>query len=298
MSIFDFIYIHLNQLYRKLRKQNLKANSKKIFDYIQSANFEYGLSNEHRTQKIVISLTTFLARLDTIELCLKSLCLQTVKPDKIIIWLDSDGDNDIVSSKLSVYNQYGIEFFFQPEQLKSHKKYYYAIQKFPNDIIITVDDDAVYSPDLVESLLIAHKKNPRCVCARRVHYITRKFNRKIHSYNNWINNYIFTTNPSNRLIATGIGGVLYPPKVLFKDSFDKEKIEKLCLHQDDIWLKYMELLQGTKVVWAKNNSPEPYTVENSQNISLSKLNVGNSENDICIEKLTRTFKLEIDGKKI
>ena len=30
------------------------------------------------------------------------------------------------------------------EDLKAHKKYYYAFKEYPDDIVITVDDDVIY----------------------------------------------------------------------------------------------------------------------------------------------------------
>lgn len=298
LKALDYTYVHLNKYLRKARKKSLEANKKIIFDYVTSSQFQYGLNTEPREIKIIVSLTTFPARFDMIELCLKSLVLQTIKPDKIMVYLDNNCIQSEIDLKLGKYMQYGIEFILKQEDLKPHKKYFYAMQDFPNDIVITVDDDAIYPPDLIESLLLANKKYPDCICARRVHKITRKFNGELHSYNNWINNYTISKKPSFKLIATGIGGVLYPPNCLDKRAFDKQSIMQTSLRQDDLWLKFMEVLNGTKTVWASNKCPEPYTIENSQTVCLSHENVANFQNDNAINLLTSKFKIEIDGKKI
>ena len=293
--IADYIYIHLNRYSRIIKKQKYNKTKSRILNFVEQADFTYGLSNENRQQKIIISLTTYPARFATIKLCLKSLLLQTVKPDRIIIYLGSDSSN-VPTEELDFFKQFGIETVLKEGNLKPHKKYFYAMQEFPNDLIITVDDDCVYPPTLVENLLKAHKKNPDCVIACRTHKIMRKLNGSLHSYNNWINNWTNTKKPSFNLIATGCGGVLYPPHCLNKKAFDKDAIIKHCLNADDIWLKFMQVLNGTKLVTAKSECPEPAGVPDSQNTSLSKENVALSQNDVYITALTKLLNIEIDER--
>lgn len=47
--------------------------------------------------------------------------------------------------------------------MRAHGKYHYAMQDFPNSIIVTVDDDMIYPNDTIESLWNAHVKYPNCV---------------------------------------------------------------------------------------------------------------------------------------
>ena len=295
-SIIDYIYIRLNRIQRFFKKKKYLFFQKKIKKIVESAEYEYGLNTAKRDRKIIVSLTTYPKRFKTIHLCLKSLLLQTVKPDKIIIYLGSDSKNEKLDDLL-FFKQFGVEILLKiDEDLKPHKKYLYAMQDYPEDIIITVDDDCIYNQKLIESLLKTHKKHPDCVEAARVHKIMRKHDKSLHSYNNWINNYTLSTKPAFNLIATGCGGILYPPHCFKKGLFDKEMIMKYCLRADDIWLKYNENLSNIKIVWAKNSCPEPLSIETSQTVSLSKENVGLSKNDEYIEKLKSLFCLEIDNK--
>ena len=107
--------------------------------------------------------------------------------------------------------KYGIEFIRTNDNLMPHKKYFYAMQTFPDDIVITVDDDCMYSKNLVKMLYKTHKNHPDCIAAVRVHKMTYGKGKNLYSYNNWINNYTFRRKPSYTLMATGVGGVLYPP---------------------------------------------------------------------------------------
>lgn len=59
------------------------------------------------------------------------------------------------------------------------------------------------------------------------------------------------------LLATGVGGILYPPHCMDNRLFDIEKIQQLCLYGDDIWLKAMQLLSGTPVVAIFHENQHP-----------------------------------------
>lgn len=64
-----------------------------------------------------------------------------------------------------------IEVLKADEDILGHKKYFYAMQKYKDLPIITVDDDSVYSKDLVQLLYDNYKKHPRCVSSMRTHRI-------------------------------------------------------------------------------------------------------------------------------
>src|SRR5699024_12638905 len=62
---------------------------------------------------------------------------QTYPPDKIILWLAKEqfeGRNTLPNNLLDLEKR-GLEIVFCDEDLRSHKKYYYAIKKFSKDIL-------------------------------------------------------------------------------------------------------------------------------------------------------------------
>ena len=112
----------MSRLVNKLKHEILRY--KVIFH-----KFRYGLNNIPRKEKIIISMTTFPKRFENIDLCIKSLLLQTMKPDKIIIWLGSDSDEFMISKYLRKYEKYGITIFVDSDlNIKSHKKYLRILQ--------------------------------------------------------------------------------------------------------------------------------------------------------------------------
>lgn len=263
-----------------------------VIEKVKKAPFEYGLyQGSKREKKIIVSLTSYPPRFNNIYMCLKSLLCQSMKPDKIIVWFGSDTEETKLTEKMRELQRYGIEYRFdQNHNLKPHKKYFYAMQEFPDDIVITVDDDSVYPPNTIASLYSSYLRHPNCVSARRVHKMT--FNNGIlDTYDNWKKEYRGERTESSKLVAVGVGGVLYPPRCLPKETFDLKAIVDLCLGADDIWLKCMELLKGTKVVWVPCFFCHPPALGISS--SLWQGNVGQNQNDYYLQRVVNQYEIDI-----
>lgn len=243
-------------------------------------------------EHIVVSLTTYQPRFKSVCQTLRTLLNQTLKPNRIIVYLDCS-EKDITEEMRSLIER-GIEYRYNCENLKSHKKYYFVFKEFPESLVITVDDDILYPVDTVESLYRSYKNHPDCVSARRVHKITFDFDGKINPYGSkWGWECKSETEPSYLLFATGSSGILYPPHCLDERVFDKDTMLADCPNADDVWLKTMELLKGTKVVWAPNQCVLPPFVPESQDVGLCYSNVSAGGNDKHIENMVRLFGNEI-----
>lgn len=282
------------KIWERIRSKYFRVRDKKTgkrrLDFISKKPFENGIyQGPERKEKIIVSMASYAGRYEVLPVALKSLLLQKVKADKIIVWLDEDNSQNALTEELKKLQEYGVEFRFTNDGIKPHKKYLYAMKEFPNDCVITVDDDLIYSEDMIESLLLYHQRYPNVVCARRVHKITFSENGEIKSYNDWKYEYRDSCVPAFNLCATGGGGTLYPPNTLPKDAFDVALIKELCLDADDIWLKIMELKKRIKVVWVKCKYVMPLEVYGSQESSLNATNVIKKKNDLFLEKLIEKY---------
>lgn len=267
-----------------------------VIHKVKSAGLVYGLNEtEKRERRIVVSLTSYPARFQSVHLCLKSLLLQSVKPDRIILWLGSDTAKEDLTEEMRRLEGYGVEYRFDGERnIKPHKKYYYAMQEFPEDIVITVDDDAVYPPKTIESLMKSYALHPDAVSARRVHKIALEQDGRVAAYKTWKKEYKKEKRASADLMAVGVGGILYPPHCLDERAFDIEKIQELCLDADDIWLKCMELLKGTKVVWVPCFFAHPPALQITD--SLWQGNVAGDRNDRYLKNVVQYYKVRMEGR--
>jgi hypothetical protein len=253
------------------------------------------VNNIIRDHHIVISLTSFPARFNTLHYALKSILNQNIKPDIIFLCLAKNevkNEYELPPSVLKL-KKYGIEIFFADDNLGPHNKYFYTMKYYPNSLLITVDDDNIYDKNLISDLYNAYLKYPSAVLARRVHKIIKDEKNNVLTYNKWCYEYKKETKPSFELMATGVGGVLYPPRLLPPDTFNSNKISKLCLNADDIWLKFMELKNNIPVVWVKSKKNHPLIIKKAQKITLQKNNYHGKQNDKYIADLQKYYGINL-----
>ncbi|MDO4301384.1 MAG: hypothetical protein Q4D26_08365 [Clostridia bacterium] len=253
---------------------------------------KYGLNREKRNEEIIISLTSFPARLNVVHLCIRGLLMQSLKPDRIMLWLTEEECKNIkLPKKIEELKKYGLEICYAKENLRPHNKLYYTMKENPDAVIITVDDDIVYDTRLVEVLYNAYKENPDCVCCNLAHEITLK-NGLPDEYDNWRGGAIGKSGKSDLFVALGFCGVLYPPNCFDNEYFDYKLIKDLALSADDLWLKATELRLNIPVNKVNENTKYPFSVRQSQKSALGKENNGMKRNDIIMKKLCNYYKFD------
>lgn len=241
--------------------------------------------------EIIVSLTTFPARIRTVGWSLLSLFLQESLPHRIILNLSlAEFGGKQLPQEILELQKLGLEVFWNEDSTFSYLKIMPTLARFPDSIIVTCDDDQYYSTQWLHKLLNAHANAPEAIVAHRVHRILLDDNANPLPYNRWLhahhsNNF---ANPSMLNFATGVGGVLYPPHCFFDDVCRKDLYTALCPKADDIWLWGMELLAGREILFL--DAPErtlPTMV--SQKIALVKDNIYHKFNDKQIKKLIEHY---------
>ncbi len=250
-----------------------------IYFRITKGNKNRYLNNCSKTKgRIIVSLTSFPARIGRLWLVIETLLRQTIQPEKIILWLAEEQFPGFytIPKNLIRLQKNGLEIRICPGDMRSHKKYYYALQEFPDDIIITVDDDVFYDLRLIEYLVESYNKFPNCVSCNHCSEI-KISNGKIQPYILW-KDYSSTGCPSYKIFTIGIGGVLYPPRIFNSMVFNSKVFMKYCEMADDIWLNVILKLSGAMAVKSNYNSCY-LPVMNFRNFTLSSINVNKELND-------------------
>lgn len=276
-----------NYLYKVARYLILKSANIVLPRYLKRSK---DTTTTNKREGIIVSLTSFPARINNIWITIKTLKRQTVLPEKIILWLSlkqfPNGVNDLPKSLRHEFCDI-FEVRFVEEDLKPHKKYFYSFKEFPEKTIVTVDDDIFYNSRLIEYLLKQHDKYPNCVVCNRGYHI-----RKDSFYSSWTS-VTKAESPSFGIFPTGVGGVLYPPYCYDEHIFDIETIMNTCLRADDLWLNFMCRFKGTKVV-STGLKFNPITISASQREALCKTNNGSaSGNDSQIESIDKWANKEL-----
>lgn len=239
-----------------------------------------------RDDSVIVSLTTFPARIDYVDLAIKSLLVQTVKPGKIILWLAKEQFCDVpIPPQLQELCNYGLEIRYCDEDLLAHKKYYYAMQEYPDKLIVTYDDDIIYPEDSLEKLLTMHRQHPEAIICNRGREIKIK-NSSAAPYKYWkVSGQIPAGVPTYRVMASTGAGTLYPPHCMPKETFDIQKIRALALTADDLWMKVMSIQGSIPVVKSQTRGKALCVSKGKQEVTLAYRNVEQCLNDRVMQEL-------------
>ena len=238
-----------------------------IFKIVISSNDIYKDSN------IIISLTSYPARIKFVHTAIYSLLNQNMKPYKIILWLAKpqfpNGNKDLSKNLLDLIDKgLTIEYYDSDIDIKSYHKLIPTLKKYPNNIIVTADDDIIYGKDWLEKLYKTYLKYPKDIAAHRI----TQFIYKKNAFDINVGGKHYYKKPSFLNKVTGVGGVLYFPNCFYKDILNEELFMKLAPTNDDIWFWLQAVLKGTRIRVVENPNINLKYVPNSQNVGLYKIN--------------------------
>lgn len=245
--------------------------------------------------RIIVSLTSYPPRIGGVYKVIESLFRQTMQVDEIVLYLSLEEfpkeDKDLPETLRMLIGRNRFRIKWVQENLKSHKKYYYALQEYKDAVVITVDDDTIYANTMVSDLIKSYRQFPDAVSARRVRIVLKK-DETLELYNKWereiyLEEYIDM--PRMDLCAIGVGGVCYPPLLINDDWLNKAVILNVAENQDDLWLKYNEIMNNIPVVFTKS-SQKDIIIENSQRAGLAANNLYGDGNDKCVYDLFKLLK--------
>lgn len=246
------------------------------FKYSKYKRGESSFDFKKRARYVVASITTYPARIDRVWLAIESIMRQSVVPDYIVLWLSKEQfpNIEVLPSNLLALQDKGLKIEIRDEDLRSHKKYYYALKEYPNCDLFTFDDDIIYPSDAFEKVLQLSIKEPNsCVCRYSSQILIDKDDNVC-----WAPTSKNDVNVSsyNTFCGSG-GGTLFPlgtlpPLVLDKDSFLKH-----CRTADDVWLNCMLRFNNVKVAAITDYCPL-LSIINKDRSALFDVNQGEGNN--------------------
>lgn len=234
--------------------------------------------------QLIVSVTSYGRRVaKVLRYPLLSVLHQTRLPDRIVVWLDSDhfSDENIPSYLRKMMSKYGIEVKYC-EDLKSYKKLVPSLREFPEDVIVTIDDDQVYYRRLLEKLWNLHMEHPESIICPAGHVPTFEQG-NLKPYFTWQLN--VKGSDSRILFPVGAFGVMYPPHSLYRDVTDSSLFMKLSPYADDVWFWFMGLRNHRRVYMIGRRTCRPVDLAYQlihRDDSLMKQNLLNSQNDVQI----------------
>ena len=198
---------------------------------------------------IIISLTSHGRRIhETAHIAVASLLNQSVQADKVVLWLDEPPSVALLAMD-------GLEIR-QCESIRSYKKLIPALREFPNDVIVTADDDLHYPNDWLECIVEEHRCDPDCIVG---HYIADFTKEGMLNFNSW--SYKFDKYVPYDAIeeaafprpASGCGMLVPSAEVFYQDYNREDLFMNLAPTDDELWWWAMAFLKKTKYRKTKRN---------------------------------------------
>ena len=251
---------------------------------------EFDVLNVFFHRDIIVSLTSYPARINAVPETIKSILAQSFKPGKLVLWLAEEqfpGKEKDLPPDLVQLKSRGLSIEWC-EDIRSYKKLIPSLRKYPGKIIVTADDDIIYGKNWLAQLVISHIQEPDAIVCHRAHRVSLDESRNFSPYKRWPKE-VKDENPSLGYLFTGCGGVLYPPGSLHESVQDRNAFSSICPNGDDLWFWGMALLKGTKIQIVKDSSFELDFVPGTQTTALWINNVQDGGNDAMLQELNARY---------
>lgn len=258
-----------------------------------------GINESKREVPLIVSLTSYEERFDDLVISLYSLLNQTIKPDRIILWLSDNLCLNDVPYDITRFIKNGLEIRFVKD-IGSYTKAIYAFKEFSKSIIVTADDDIYYPKDWLQKLYYSYIAHTEDIQVHRAHRV-RIEDKKIAPYESWTKH---VEEESARFdnFLTGVGGVLYPPNCFSKEVLREDVFLKFAPYADDVWFWVMSLVHNRKIRIVKNHNSVLYCTDFLGQImqnrrSLYKIN-SKGQNDKQLDELLKLYGQNVYSKII
>jgi lipopolysaccharide biosynthesis glycosyltransferase len=253
----------------------------------------------------VISMTTYPTRCNAplFKRVIDSLLNQKVPSSKIhiCVTLEESDIPKIDKSVLEYLDKNNIEVLVAKKNFRPHLKYYYAFKKYPGNPIITVDDDVIANPGIIEELIQTNKEyGYDMIISGRVQRITFDSVGKIRPYDSWVKN-ITVSDPHDTInnFFLGIGSVYYPPAFvqIVNNTPNLDELIEKSITADDFLLNHIAFENGVECALVKSKNPfyhigghysrqVDFSDSPSYNDSaLYRINIREGQNDVIMARL-------------
>lgn len=253
---------------------------------------------KEKAENTIISLTSYGGRIKRCApYAIFSMYTQNMIPGKITLWIDK-----------TKWNKTNLPFFIRRmmnwgllevnfcDDIRSFTKLLPALRKYPDSIIITIDDDLYYSKSFVRTLYKSYLKNKNGIHTLGGIIPTHK-EKILQPYSQWKG--CTKTYDNVFLLALGFRGILYPPHTFDEEIFNKDVFMKYAATCDDIWFYVMSLRMNKRKILVTGHSVHHYLIDllyQKLHIrsGLRDVNIKYHYNDFAMVELLNYYNLSIE----
>ena len=276
------VILRARRSYRWLRKKAKRASSHVWLAGLRVRN-RLSQAKVLGDNDVVVSLTSYGTRVGSVAFAIESIGCQTMRPRRLILWLDNQQAVDNRPASLRRLEQRGLEIKLS-ENFGPHTKYFPYVQSEARhqSPLVTADDDVLYPPHWLRRLYHAHLASPDIVNCYRAAEV-RTDNGTLSSYSTWP--MVKSTTAQLNHFATGVSGVIYPVTMLAELAARGSAFMETCPKADDIWLHWVALQAGIPVRQISRIPVHFPVIPGTQDQTLVEENVNQGANDKWIAAL-------------
>lgn len=227
---------------------------------------------------IIVNITTINDKVDLCSATLWSFLNQSVKPDKVILWISIEGymadlgipiQPNFINDLNKISNIFEVRY---TDNIGPYRKIIPALREFNQDeTLVYADDDVIYGKHWLRKMLeryeVGNKRHPVAV---RVRKIEKNFLGLVKSYLAYP---IIAEEAelTDKYIITGIGGCVLnrrhiEEKYIFNDDF-----RTIAPMTDDLWISKILILSGSHLLTCPDALCDICEIQNNY-ASLSSVN--------------------------
>lgn len=269
------IFYKIGRAYQSLSASFLKAHlylKLSLYNRIAKDAVVDDLSN------VVVSVTSHGIRIKRVYACIESIGQGTVKPNRLFLFISKSHKGSVLPKSLQRLQARGLEVIFC-EDVGPHTKYWpflkYKRRGSPLPLV-TADDDKMYPSFWLDELYrawVAFPEYINCFRAREIIFDGKGLS----PYSEWP--LCSSDSPAYSHFATGVSGVIYPPRYLDALLMAGEDFRSVCPFADDIWLHCNALRSGFRVRQIRSRSIDFPGIPLSSRTALHVVNIGLGRND-------------------
>lgn len=227
--------------------------------------------------KVIVSCTTTLKRLSIFYYGIQSLLNQNYQPDVLLVNLCKDTFGDGKVSVIPQWLQDERITINLVEDVRSYTKLLPALDiATQDDIIITADDDILYSKTWLQELIDAHTAYPNAIVCSRARVMKKNMFNRYMNYSNW--EIVTKEFQGKELLPLGVGGVVYKKEFFDIDFLKDKKFLEIAPTTDDLWFRMASMKKKVSVlVLPEINNSNMYIKHNHglEDLNLNKKRMHN-----------------------
>lgn len=205
-----------------------------------------------RETPIIVSIYASEAQSKMLPITLYSLLNQTIKPDRLILWLDdSQIDLNVLPYEITQFIKNGLEICLV-NGLGSYTAIMSSLKRYDDSINVFAENGYYYDRDWLKKLYVSYISYSKDVQVHKAHLIKMKNRKENFLEVDW-GNIVEKESAEFTNYIDKSGGILLPPKIFSSEVLREDVFFKYLPNNIELWIWVMSLVHNRRIRVVKNH---------------------------------------------